>query len=207
MTTYHGKRTQAGCEVTVDGEPLRMRSDLSGNATTAFDWGYVGAGQLSLALLSHLLDDDRRAQAAAPAFEAAVVANLPHDAWTLTGVQLAAALAATEGASTNTAGSASGSTPPTGGPTVSTTHASAGLAADMIDHVSGTGAAASHAPVVEYVAGCIQHERERIAAVMEKQHIDPAVIAGILEEDEDPPAFQRTPRKAAPEAAPARPTA
>ena len=37
MRTYHGQRTARGCEVTVDGRPLRMRSDLSGNATTAFD--------------------------------------------------------------------------------------------------------------------------------------------------------------------------
>ncbi len=52
MRTYRGKRTDVGCEVTVDGKPLPMRSDLSGNATTPYDWGYVGAGQLSLALLA-----------------------------------------------------------------------------------------------------------------------------------------------------------
>jgi hypothetical protein len=37
MRTYQGERTEDGCVVTVDGRPLRMRSDLSGNATTAFD--------------------------------------------------------------------------------------------------------------------------------------------------------------------------
>ena len=47
MKTYHGDRTQQGCVVTVDGKPLLPRSDLSGNATTAFDWGYAGGGQLS----------------------------------------------------------------------------------------------------------------------------------------------------------------
>jgi len=52
MKIYHGERTARGCEVTVDGRPLQMRSDLTGNATTAFDWGYIGTGQLSVALLS-----------------------------------------------------------------------------------------------------------------------------------------------------------
>ena len=55
MRIYHGERTERGCEMTVDGRPLRLRSDLSGNATTAFDWGYIGSGQLSLALLSDFL--------------------------------------------------------------------------------------------------------------------------------------------------------
>src|SRR5687767_13527623 len=94
MRTYHGERTEAGCEVTVDGWPLRMRSDLSGSATTAYDWGYAGAGQLSLALLADFLrNDDRRAKALAPAFENVVVANLAHDSWTLTDDDLAAAVA------------------------------------------------------------------------------------------------------------------
>jgi hypothetical protein len=93
MKTYQGKRTATGCGVTVDGRPLRMRSDLSGNATTAFDWGYVGTGQLSLALLAEFLGDDRRAEALAPAFEKHVVAYLPHDSWTLTDRELAAAVA------------------------------------------------------------------------------------------------------------------
>ena len=99
MKTYHGERTEAGCEVTVDGWPLRMRSDLSGNATTAFDWGYAGTGQLSLALLSDFLgDDDSRAKALAPAFENEVVARLSHDSWTLTDDDLAAAVALLAGA-------------------------------------------------------------------------------------------------------------
>ena len=107
MRTYHGERTEAGCGVTVDGRPLRVRSDLSGNATTAFDWGYAGTGQLSLALLSDYLgDDDPRAKALAPAFEKDVVAHLPHDRWTLTDDDLAAAVAPLPGAEggTNAAG-------------------------------------------------------------------------------------------------------
>ena len=93
MRTYRGERTEQGCDVTVDGRPLRLRSDLSGNATTAFDWGYVGSGQLSLALLSDFLGDDRRAEALAPGFEKTVIAQLPHDSWTLADPDIAAAIA------------------------------------------------------------------------------------------------------------------
>ena len=42
-----------------------MRSDLSGNATTPFDWGYIGGGQLSLALLSDFFGSDVKAKAMA----------------------------------------------------------------------------------------------------------------------------------------------
>jgi hypothetical protein len=93
MKTYQGKRTEQGCEVTVDGQPLPMRSNLSGNATTAFDWGYVGTGQLSVALLSDLLADDAKAKAMCEVFENAVVANLPRDNWTMTEYALATAIA------------------------------------------------------------------------------------------------------------------
>ncbi len=82
--------------MTVDGLPLRMRSNLSGNATTAFDWGYVGTGQLSLVLLTRFLGDDRTAGALAHAFEKQVVAHLPHDSWTLTDHDLAAAVGEAE---------------------------------------------------------------------------------------------------------------
>jgi hypothetical protein len=92
MKTYHGERTDRGCEVTVDGRPLGLRSDLSGNATTAFDWGYVGSGQLSLALLSDFLGDDRRAERLAAGFEESVIAHLPQGSWTLTGPDLTAAI-------------------------------------------------------------------------------------------------------------------
>ena len=93
MKTYHGNRTERGCEVTVDGEPLPHRSDLSGNATSAFDWGFVGTGQLSVALLSDFLGDDPKAKAMCDAFEKKVVAQLPHRSWTLTGQNLTDALA------------------------------------------------------------------------------------------------------------------
>ena len=91
MRVYHGERTDEGCKVTVDGVPLRVRSDLSG-ATAAFDWGYVGNGQLSLALLSDLLGDEPKVKALVKAFEREVVAALPRDSWTFTDAELAAAV-------------------------------------------------------------------------------------------------------------------
>lgn len=93
MKTYHGERTKQGCVVTVNGRPLRMRSDLSGNATTPFDWGYAGGGQLSLALLADYFGSDSKAQAMSEAFEQHVIAVLPKDLWTLTDEALASVLA------------------------------------------------------------------------------------------------------------------
>src|SRR5579859_3090224 len=92
MKTYHGERTTHGCEVTVDLRPLRMRSDLSGNATTPFDWGYVGSGQLALALLADYFGNDVKAKAMAEVFEKHVIATLP-EVWTLTNYAIAEALA------------------------------------------------------------------------------------------------------------------
>jgi hypothetical protein len=92
MKFYHGERTARGCEVTVDGRPLQKRSDLTGNATTPFDWGYIGTGQLSVALLSDFLGDDSKAKALAEAFEQNVVAKLPTNFWTRTDDDFAAAL-------------------------------------------------------------------------------------------------------------------
>jgi hypothetical protein len=93
MKTYRGERTEHGCEVTVNGSPLRVRSVLSGNATTPFDWGYVGGGgQLSLALLADFFGSDVKAKAMAEVFEKQVIALLP-DSWTLTDYALATALA------------------------------------------------------------------------------------------------------------------
>jgi hypothetical protein len=92
MKTYCGMRSERGCEVTVDGEPLRHRSDLSGCATSAFDWGFVGTGQLSLAMLADFLGDDLKAKAMYKAFDQKVVAELPHRSWTLSGQDLADAL-------------------------------------------------------------------------------------------------------------------
>lgn len=92
MKTYHGKRTKDGCEVTVDGRPLERRADLSGNASSDFDWGFIGNGQLSIALLSDFLGDDPKARAMCESFERKVVAELPHRSWILSGQDLANAL-------------------------------------------------------------------------------------------------------------------
>jgi hypothetical protein len=98
MRIYHGERLGEDCVVTVDGKPLALRSDLSGNATTAYDWGYIGTGQLASALLSDLLGDDLKARALYQAFEEKVVAELPHDHWAMTEYEFAAAMAPSEGA-------------------------------------------------------------------------------------------------------------
>lgn len=113
MKIYHGERTGEGCRVTVDGVPLRVRSDLSG-AAAPFDWGYVGNGQLSLALLSDLLGDGQKAKALSEAFERRVVAELPRDAWTVTEVEFAAALETLAGAD-ETAGAAGAASANLGG--------------------------------------------------------------------------------------------
>lgn len=97
MRVYHGERTDDGCKVTVDGLPLPVRSDLSG-AVAAFDWGYVGNGQLSLALLSDLLGDGQKAKSLFKVFERGVLADLPHDSWTVSDDDFAAALARVAGA-------------------------------------------------------------------------------------------------------------
>jgi hypothetical protein len=107
MSVYRGERTDEGCQVTVDREPLPARSDLSG-ATAPFDWGYVGNGQLSLALLAHLLGDGQKAKSLCAAFERAVVARLPHDHWAITDDQLAAAVRALEAADGPPAAEAAG---------------------------------------------------------------------------------------------------
>jgi hypothetical protein len=96
MSVYRGERTDEGCVVTVDRVPLPPRSDLSG-ATAPFDWGYVGNGQLSLALLAHLLGDGQQAKSLCAAFEREVVARLPYEGWTATDAQLAAAVRALSG--------------------------------------------------------------------------------------------------------------
>jgi len=78
----------------VDGRALRLRADLSGPRTTTFGWGGVGGRQLSLALLSDLLDNDEQAMRLYKLFEREVVAQLPHDSWTITDSDMSVALAA-----------------------------------------------------------------------------------------------------------------
>jgi hypothetical protein len=89
---YEGMRTEFGCEVMVDGERLRLRSDLSGAATTSFGWGDFGGRQLSLALLSDFLGNDHQALRLHQEFAHKVVDQLPYDSWKMTGIELAEAL-------------------------------------------------------------------------------------------------------------------
>ncbi|HVM60188.1 MAG TPA: DUF6166 domain-containing protein [Verrucomicrobiae bacterium] len=85
MKPYVGTRTPHGVAVTVDGQPLDPRFDLSNHSPTGFEWGYVGSGpaQLALALVADHLGDDEWAIACHQDFRWTVVVKLPHS-WTLT---------------------------------------------------------------------------------------------------------------------------
>ena len=97
LRTYRGQRSEFGCEVTVDGRPLRLRSDLTGASTTTFEWGQNGNRQLALALLSDLLGDDEKAKRLCGVFEREVVGRLPHESWTMSDSALVAALGSVDG--------------------------------------------------------------------------------------------------------------
>lgn len=96
MRIYRGERTPDGCRVTVDGAPLRPRFELSG-AVGEFDWGFIGNGQLSLALLSDLLGDPAKAKELCDECDREIVANLPRNHWSMTEEQLAHAVAGLSG--------------------------------------------------------------------------------------------------------------
>jgi hypothetical protein len=92
---YEGKRTDAGCVVTVDGELLPPRTDLRNHSPTGFEWGYGGSGpaQLALAILAdhfqRLGNDsgvaDRLALRYYQTFKFRVIGNLRQEAgWKLT---------------------------------------------------------------------------------------------------------------------------
>ncbi len=72
--------------------PLPRHSDLSGNASSPLDWGFIGTGQLSMAILSDFLGDDSRAKTMCDSFDRKVIAELPHRSWTLTGEEVNDAL-------------------------------------------------------------------------------------------------------------------
>jgi hypothetical protein len=83
---YEGKRNGSAADVTVNGQPLNPRLDLCNHSPSGFEWGYAGSGpaQLALALLADYLGDDEEAIGWHQDFKSAVVAGLPHEAWTLT---------------------------------------------------------------------------------------------------------------------------
>jgi hypothetical protein len=65
--------------------PLPPRLDLVNHSPTGFGWSYGGSGpaQLALAILADFLADDEQALGLYQQFKWAVVAQLPHAAWTL----------------------------------------------------------------------------------------------------------------------------
>ncbi len=95
MKRYVGERTMDGIQVTVDGAPLRERTDIVALTDTGFEWTYEGSSptQLALALLADHLGDDTKALALHEAFMRVVVANFGNE-WEMTGDDIDAALAA-----------------------------------------------------------------------------------------------------------------
>ncbi len=95
MKHYVGERTMDGIQVTVDGAPLRERTDIVALTDTGFEWTYEGSSptQLALALLADHLGDDTKALALHEAFMRVVVANFGNE-WEMTGDDIDAALAA-----------------------------------------------------------------------------------------------------------------
>lgn len=94
--TYTGIRTERGVLVFADGCPLDPRLDLARKSPSGFEWGYGGSGpgQLALAILADLLQDDAEALALFQDFKWRVIANLRGPSWTLTAGQLRDAVAA-----------------------------------------------------------------------------------------------------------------
>lgn len=89
MRRFRGRRTEFGCEVTIDGKPVDPRLDLRGGAA-GFEWGVTGDGAVGLALamcsavLGRTPDGDARAMHVRRVVAETVVARLPHDSWFLT---------------------------------------------------------------------------------------------------------------------------
>ena len=90
MIRYEGCRTKAGPIVTVNGDLLDPRLDLRNHSPTGFEWGYGGSGsaQLALAILADHLEDAVQALNLYQRFKWALIAELPHKGWTLTGQQI-----------------------------------------------------------------------------------------------------------------------
>lgn len=93
MKTYHGTRHPDRVEVTCDGEPLPLRTDLV-NHSQGFEWGYAGSGpaQLALAILADYMcnvstnpeDCSEEAVRLHQQFKAACIQVLPEDRWIIT---------------------------------------------------------------------------------------------------------------------------
>ena len=99
MKSFRGDRTIDGIMVTVDGRPLDPRFDLKAYTKNRYEWGYEGAEptQLAFAILNEHLGDTAKAQALAPAFMRAIVANFGNE-WELDGADIDQAVEALAGA-------------------------------------------------------------------------------------------------------------
>jgi hypothetical protein len=93
MKTYAGVRTIDGLRVTVDGEPLDEAYGAKQFTKWGFEWTYVGAEplQLALAILVDHLGDEAKAIKNCDKFMRDVVANMDND-WTLTSDEIDKAL-------------------------------------------------------------------------------------------------------------------
>jgi hypothetical protein len=102
MKSYHGTRTDQGCEVVVEengtSRPLDLRLDLRNHSPTGPEWGYSGSGpaQLALALAADVLGDDERAQDVYQRLKFKLVGGLPKEGWTLTEDRIRSAIEAIE---------------------------------------------------------------------------------------------------------------
>jgi hypothetical protein len=97
---YHGRRTKAGCAVTVDGRPLDPRHDIYNHSPDGFEWGYAGSGpsQLALAMLAYEFksiygregDDEigRKALQYYQQFKRDVINGLNDNTWTITSEEI-----------------------------------------------------------------------------------------------------------------------
>jgi hypothetical protein len=85
MQCYHGRRTDGGVLVTVNGVSLDPRRDLYDHSPDGFEWGYGGSGpaQLALAILADYLGNDNEALALYQSFKWSVVVKLPKRGWTI----------------------------------------------------------------------------------------------------------------------------
>ncbi len=88
MKLYEGVRTEIGCKVTADGQPLDMRMDLRKHSDRP-EWGYAGGGpaQLALALLADAVGDEI-AMEKHQKFKRAIVAGFEHEGWILTQAEI-----------------------------------------------------------------------------------------------------------------------
>ena len=90
---YAGDRTIDGILVTVDGEPLPERLDISAFSDNGYEWTYEGdePRQLALAILADFLGDDTQALALSEPFMREIVAHF-NNSWEMTGADVQAAV-------------------------------------------------------------------------------------------------------------------